>query len=374
MPITLDVTAGWTYTTGDTVTASNLNAHGLPTVKLADDETHIVAVGALATPGIAFNGDPNTGWAQLAGADTISGVAGGTEVVRITSTQAGFVNGTNAAPSITFIGDGNTGINHDSGDELDVVCNGTVIGTFGTTGLTVNGALSATSMSIGGASVLTTGISTATVSVATDFLGASGSWGTTSTTVATGAVAAVSPPGHGTGDTSSQGLVTLSVSAVSDRAVVTFPFSCLPSTGYARFRVRAGALSTGSQRYEALIGMFNVLTTTSSAGSGAWFQYVDSASAQWQTVTYNGTTRETQTTSTTYTIGTDYTLEIRHTSASTFAFYINGVLATTHSTLTFAATTGNLQYIGAGVEKLVGSGAVVLTVDSIEGNSPLTRT
>lgn len=374
MPITLDVTAGWTYTTGDTATASNLNALGLPTVKLADDETHIVAVGSLSAPGIAFNGDTNTGWAQLAGADSISGVAGGTEVVRITSTQVGFVNGTNAAPSITFIGDGNTGINHDSGDEIDVVCGGSVVGTFGTTGLTVTGSVAATSVTVNGATVLTTGVNTATVSVATDFLGASGSWGTTSTTVGTGAVAAVSPPGHGTSDTSSQGFVTLTVSAVSDRAVVTYPFSCLPSTGYARFRVRAGALSTGSQRYELLVGMFNVLTTTSSSGSGAWFQYVDSASAQWQTVTYNGTSRETQTTATTYTNGTDYTLEIRHTSASTFAFYINGVLATTHSTLTFATTTGNLQYIGAGVEKLVGSGAVVVMLDSIEGNSPLTRT
>lgn len=372
MPITLDVTAGWTYTTGDTATASNLNALGLPTVKLADDETHIVAVGSLSAPGIAFNGDTNTGLAQLAGADSISGVAAGTEVIRITSTQVGFVNGTNAAPSITFIGDGNTGINHDSGDELDVVCAGSVVATFLTTGMNLVGNIEADSITVNGLAVLTGGVDTATVSIATDFLGASGSWGTTSTTVATGAVAAVSPPGSGTADTGSRGLVTLTVTAVSDRAVVTFPFSPVSPTGITRVRIIAGSLSSGSQRYELLVGIFNVLTTTSSAGSGAWFQYVDSASAQWQTVTYNGTTRETQTTAVTYTNGNEYTLEIRHTSTSTFAFYINGALVTTHSTVTFASP--NFQYIGAGVEKLVGSGAIVIYVDSIEGQTPLTRT
>ena len=373
MPITLDVTAGWTYTTGDTATASNLNALGLPTVKLADDETHIVAVGSLSAPGIAFNGDTNTGWAQLAGADSISGVAGGTEVVRITSTQVGFVNGTNAAPSITFIGDGNTGINHDSGDELDVVCAGSVVATFLTTGMNLVGNLEADSITVNGLAVKTGGVDTATVSVSTDFLGSSTSWGTATTTVATGAVAAITV-GHGTSDTSSRGMVQLSVTAVSDRAVVQFPFSALPSSGIARFRMQAGTASNGSQRYEVLIGMFNNATTTSSSGSGAWFQYVDSASAQWQTVTYNGTTRETQTTAVTYTAGEYYTLEIRHTSASTFAFYINGVLATTHSTVTFSTTTGNFSYIGAGIEKLVGSGGSQIFLDSIEGQSPLTRT
>lgn len=372
MPITLDVTAGWTYTTGDTATASNLNALGLPTVKLADDETHIVAVGSLSAPGVAFNGDTNTGWAQLAGADSISGVAGGTEVVRITSTQVGFVNGTNAAPSITFIGDGNTGINHDSGDELDVVCAGSVVATFLTTGMNLVGNLEADSITVNGLAVKTGGVDTATVSFSTDFLGSSGSWGTTSTTVATGSVTAISPPGSGTSDTSSRGLVTLSVSAVSDRAVVTVPFSPLSPTGIARMRVQASTLSTGSERYEVLAGVFNVLTTTSSTGSGAWFQYVDSASAQWQTVTYNGTTRETQTTAVTFTAAEFYTLEIRHTSTSTFAFYINGSLVTTHSTVTFASP--NLQYVGVGIEKLVGSGTRVILLDSIEAQSPLTRT
>ncbi len=374
MPFNATLTAGWTYTTGDTATASNLNALGQPTVTIPDNQYYLINAGSLSTPGVAFNGDANTGWAQLAGADTMSAVAGGTEIVRVTSTQAGFANGNNSAPSITFIGDGNTGINHDTGDEIDIVCGGSVIGTFGATGLGVTGSVSATAMTINGASVLTTGVSTSTVSVATDFLGASGSWGTTSTVVTTGTVTAVSPPGHGTEDTGSRGFAKQVVNAVGDRAVVSFPFSCLPSTGYARFRVRASTLSTPSQRYEILVGMFNVLTTTSSAGSGAWFQYVDSASAQIQTVTYNGTTRETQTTAITYTNGNDYTFEIRHTAASTFAFYINGALVTTHSTVTFSSTTANLQYIGAGIEKLVGTGDSTLYLDSIEGNSPLTRT
>lgn len=373
MPITLDVTAGWTYTTGDTATASNLNALGLPTVKLADDETHIVAVGSLSAPGIAFNGDTNTGIAQLAGADSLSIVTAGTELARITTTQFGFSNtGNSVIPSITWIGDADTGFGHITGNAIDVISNGAIVASFSPTGLNVVGNVEADSITVNGLAVKTGGVDTATVSVSTDFLGSSGSWGTTSTTVATGAVAAVSPPGSGTADTGSRGLVTLTVTAVSDRAVVTFPFSPVAPSGIARIRIIAGSISSGSQRYELLVGIFNALTTTSSSGSGAWFQYVDSASAQWQTVTYNGTTRETQTTAVTYTNGNEYTLEIRHTSANTFAFYINGTLATTHSTVTFASP--NFQYIGAGVEKLVGSGAIVIYVDSIEGQTPLTRT
>lgn len=373
MAFSATVTPGWSYTTGDTATASNLNALGNPAVVIPDNQLYVVNAGSLSQPGVSVNGDANTGWGQLAGADTLSGVAGGTEIVRLTSTQVGFANGTAAAPSVTFIGDGNTGFNHDSGDEIEAVCGGNVVATFLTTGMNVVGNVEADSMTVNGLAVLTGGVDTATVSIATDFLGSSTSWGTATTTVATGAVSAITV-GHGTSDTSSRGLIQLSVTAVSDRAVVQFPFSALPSSGIARFRVQAGTASTGSQRYEVLIGMFNNATTTSSSGSGAWFQYVDSASAQWQTVTYNGATRETQTTATTFTAGDFYTLEIRHTSASTFAFYINGVLATTHSTVTFSATTGNFSYIGAGIEKLVGSGASSIFLDSIEGQSPLTRT
>lgn len=372
MSFSATVTPGWSYITGDTATASNLNALGNPAVVIPDNQLYVINAGTLSQPGISVNGDANTGWGQLAGADTLSGVAGGTEVMRLTSTQVGFVNGTAASPSITFIGDGNTGFNHDSGDEIEAVCGGSVVATFLTTGMNVVGNIEADGMTVNGLAVKTGGVDTATVSVSTDFLGSSGSWGTTSTTVATGAVAAVSPPGSGTADTGSRGLVTLTVTAVSDRAVVTFPFSPVAPSGIARIRIIAGSISSGSQRYELLVGIFNVLTTTSSSGSGAWFQYVDSASAQWQTVTYNGTTRETQTTAVTYTNGNEYTLEVRHTSTNTFAFYINGALVTTHSTLTFASP--NFQYIGAGVEKLVGSGAVVIYVDSIEGQTPLTRT
>lgn len=374
MSFSATVTPGWSYITGDTATASNLNALGNPAVVIPDNQLYVINAGTLAQPGISINGDANTGWGQLAGADTLSGVAGGTEVMRLTSTQVGFVNGTNAEPSITFIGDGNTGINHDSGDELDVVCAGSVVATFLTTGMNLVGNLEADSITVNGLAVRTGGVDTSVVSVATDFLGASGSWGTTSTVVTTGTVTAVSPPGHGTEDSGSRGFAKLVVNAVGDRAVVTFPFSTLPSSGIARVRVRTSALSTGSQRYEVLVGVFNVLTTTSSSGSGAWFQYVDSASAQWQTVTYNGTTRETQTTATTYSVGTDYTLEVRHTSASTFEFYINGALATTHSTVTFSSTTGNFQYVGGHIEKLVGTGDATLYLDSIEAQSPLTRT
>lgn len=374
MSFTAKVAAGWTYTTGDTVTASNLNALGIPTVTIEDGKTYLIAAGDLTTPGIAFNGDPNTGLAQLSGADTISIVAGGASPVAFSGSQSAFTNGTDAKPTITFGGDADTGINHDAGGEIDFITDGTLRATMTNLGMDVVGALTATTISVGGNTVLTTGIDKTTVSIATDFLGSSGSWGTTSTLVTTGTVTAVSPPGHGTEDTSSRGFAKMVVNAVGDRAVVTFPFSCLPSTGFVRMRIRASVLGTGAQRYEVLAGMFNLLTTTSSAGSGAWFQYLDSASAQIQTVTYNGTTRETQTTAVTYSSGTDYTLEIRHTATSTFAFYINGALVTTHSTVTFSSTTSNLQYVGAGIEKLVGTGDSTLYLDSIEAQGPLTRT
>ena len=367
------VTAGWEYKTGDTATAANLNALGIPDVEIPDNQTYSISVGALATPGIAFNGDANTGLAQLAGADTLSIVAGGAEIVRITSTQAGFANGTAAAPSITFIGDGNTGINHDSTDELEVVCGGGVISTFYAGGVDVVGNVEADSITVNGLSVKTTGVDTATVSFSTDFLGSSTGWGTTSTVVATGAVAALTV-GHSGGDVSSRGVVSQTVAAVSDRAVVTFPFSVLPPTGIVRIRIQAATLSTGSERYEVLAGVFGVVTASSSAGSGAWFQYTDSASAQFQTVTYNGSTRETQTTAITYTPGTWYTLEIRHTAASTFAFYINGALVTTHTTVTFSTTTANFAHAGVIIEKLVGSGSSLVYTDSIECQGPLTRT
>lgn len=374
MSFSATVTPGWSYITGDTATASNLNALGNPAVVIPDNQLYVINAGTLAQPGISINGNANTGWGQLAGADTLSGVAGGTEVMRLTSTQVGFVNGTAASPSITFIGDGNTGFNHDSGDEIEAVCGGSVVATFLTTGMNVVGNIEADSITVNGLSVKTGGLETATVSFATDFLGSSTSWGTTSTLVATGTVAAISPPGHGTGDTAGRGYVTHTVAAVSDRAVVTVPFSVQPPTGFTRLRVQAGTLSNGTNRYEVLAGVFGALTVSSSSGSGAWFQYVDTASAQWQTVTYNGTTRETQTTAITYTPGTDYLLEVKHTAASTFEFYINGTLVTTHSTVTFATTTSNFQYVGVIIEKLVGSSSSVVYTDSIECQSPISRT
>ncbi|WP_230685343.1 hypothetical protein, partial [Streptococcus pneumoniae] len=91
-------------------------------------------------------------------------------------------------------------------------------------------------------------------------------------------------------------------------------------------------------RYHAFVGIMDPSSQTTAAGTGAWFQYDDSASAQWQTVTYNGTTRETQTTAVTVSLATEYTLEVRHTSASAWSFYINGALVTTHTAVTFTTT------------------------------------
>ena len=374
MAFSATVTPGWSYTTGDTATASNLNALGNPAVVIPDNQLYVVNAGSLSQPGVSVNGDANTGWGQLAGADTLSGVAGGTEVMRLTSTQVGFANGTAAAPSVTFIGDGNTGFNHDSGDEIDVVCGGSVVSTFGTTGLTVTGAVNATSMAVSGVSVKTAGISKVEFSYAHDFLGAVAASGMDTAVTATGTVAQVT----GSGDPDWRGLVGLNVSAVSDRAVLSTPMN-LAIGGLFRVRMKLGAstggvLSTGTERYYVIIGTVHVTTETlsSATASGVWFQYDDSASSQWQTVTRKNGTKELQNTAVNVVASETYfTLEARRIGSEEYHFYINGTLATTH---TASAPSSASNYFAVILEKSIGSTLRGIAIDSVEIVNPLTRT
>jgi hypothetical protein len=364
------VSAGWTYTTGDTATASNLNALGIPNVTIPDNQTYLVNVGSASTPGIAFNGDANTGLAQLSGADTISIVAGGASPVVFSSDQSAFSNGSDAKPAITFSGDADTGINHDSSNEIEIVCNGAVVSTFFAGGMNVVGNIEADSITVNGVPVLTGGIDTANFLYSTDFAGALTASGCETAVVGAGAVIKT-----GSVSTTGEGWVSLSIANVSDEAVLLLNASTILSpTGVARWRILTGTnLSNPSERFSVCVGFHSGvsnITPATASGDGVWFQYDDSASAQWQTVTMSAGTRETQTTSVTVATGTKYTLEIRRTASTTYVFYVNNVLVSTHSTV---VSLNNATIATVSTKKTVGSGNRIMYVDSLEITNPLVR-
>jgi len=372
------VSAGWTYTTGDTATASNLNALSIPNVTIPDDQTYLVNVGSVSTPGIAFNGDANTGLAQLSGADTISIIAGGASPVVFSVDQSAFSNGTAAKPTITFFGDADTGVNHDTANEVDIVCGGSVIGLWSGSGLVVTGAIDADAITVDGASVLTAGINTNEYTFYSDCGGLLAAFPMTQTTSATGKLEACIGQ---TANLNHSGWVSLEVSAVADRASVSV--NCIPFVGgRARVRLRfgtnaapAGILSTPSERFYVIAGFVGSVSETVPTGvayRGPRFTYLDSESAQWQTVSGNSTTAEVQTTDVTVAIGTTYTLEMLRTATDTYEFYIDGVLKTTHTLL---STTGQGDGLFAViVAKTVGATARGVRIDSIEIFNPLVRT
>ena len=55
------------------------------------------------------------------------------------NTAMQFVKSISATPSITFVGDTDTGINSDTGGEVDIVANGTAALTVASTGVTIPG-------------------------------------------------------------------------------------------------------------------------------------------------------------------------------------------------------------------------------------------
>jgi hypothetical protein len=84
------------------------------------------AVGTAAAPGIAFDGDSNTG-IYSPGSDQVSVATGGTERFRIDGTgQIEAVSlGTAAAPAYSWTGDPNTGIYSPGADQVAISTNGT---------------------------------------------------------------------------------------------------------------------------------------------------------------------------------------------------------------------------------------------------------
>jgi hypothetical protein len=376
MAFNATVSAGWTYKTGDTVTAANLNALGLPSVSVPDDQTYLINVGSVSAPGIAFNGNANTGLAQLAGVDTASMVAGGNEVVRfIGNRQTGFSDGTDSAPSITFIGDGDTGINHDTAGQIDFVCDKTVVGQFNTSGLIVVGNVEADSVTVNGTNVLTAGISTSVAFWSTDFLEGIALSGFSATVASNGAVTngTISTPKQVTGIVSVGLGVTASGSAIfcKDTPIAaghrcTFRFS----------QFSASPLSNGTNRYYVIFGVSSVGSSEevngASSGTAAWFQYYDLDSAQWQTKTKTTTNIETTTTATTVAgWSSDKRFDIVNNGTDT-KFYIDNVLVATH--VTRVVTPGALVFPFVRITATAGTpNAQGLVLDSFEMQYTVSR-
>jgi hypothetical protein len=361
MPVTATVSAGWTFTTGDTATASALNSLGLPTVTVPDGKDFVFGAGTVGAPSISFTGDSNTGLAQLAGTDTVSVVCGGVEAFRFINDQALAMPGANATPAYSFAGDANTGINSDTADELDIVCGGNVIATASATGVSVAGTLSATNLLLAGVQPLTAGITAGVARFWTDFHGRIEASGFTSTVVSGGTV---------TNSTDAFGELVLSTTVSGDRAVVSFPMAfTISETSFTNtFRAGVGTLSDATARFFVMIGLFNNTadTITATTGGGAWFQYSDTASAQWQCVTRSGATKETTTTAVTVTASVPVKLTILSTLSigEGTKFYINDVLVATHAT-TDGLSSASLW--GAITERTVsGTGARTIVLDSFE--------
>lgn len=82
----LNVTSGYAWTPGASVTPTKLNETGSGTV--ADNQTYKFASGSTGSPPISFNSDTNTG-VYNPGSDAVGVVVGGTEMVRVTSDGIG---------------------------------------------------------------------------------------------------------------------------------------------------------------------------------------------------------------------------------------------------------------------------------------------
>lgn len=113
----------------------------------------LASSGLLATPGIAFIGDANTGFYRP-GADQLSGVCGGVAFMVATSSGVSFPlgasfsggtiavsDGTVSAPTLTFVSDPNTGFYRAGADSIGMTCNGANVLVLSTSGAALTGAL-----------------------------------------------------------------------------------------------------------------------------------------------------------------------------------------------------------------------------------------
>lgn len=328
MPIAATVTAGWVYATNDVVNASNINALGNPTVTIPDGVTYLGGVGSVSTPGFAFDTDINTGISQISGPDTLAIVAGGAAPVQFTGTQSLFFSGTVSSPGSTWIGDANCGFYHPAEDTIGVSCGNLNVATFSPTGLAV------TALTVGGAPVLTAGISPTLATHYTDFYEGLAK----SPFAATVANSATVTDGTTVIAGQLTGIIRMSIgtSAAASMYIQSgFPYSIGNSLTWRLSQFNFTPLSNGTNRYYVLIGasaLGGTETTTGGSGDCAFFMYDDTVAAQWICVSRRTGTRTTTTTAVTVTTSATVQNFTVLTDTNGCYFYINGVLVATHTT------------------------------------------
>jgi hypothetical protein len=328
MPIAATVTAGWVYATNDVVNASNINALGNPTVTIPDGVTYLGGVGSVGAPGFAFDTDVNTGISQISGPDTLAIVAGGSAPVQFTGTQSLFVGGSVSAPGITFVGDANCGFFHNVSDTIGVSCGNQNVATFSPTGLAV------TALTVGGAPVLTSGISPTLATFYTDFFEGLAK----SPFAATNANAATVTDGTTVIAGQATGIVRMSLgssAAASTYIQSSVPFSIGNTLTWRLSSLNFSPLSNGTSRYYVLIGasaLGGTEVTTGGSGDCAVFMYDDTVSAQWICFSRRTGTRTTTTTVVTVTATLSTANFSILTDTNGVYFYINGALVATHTT------------------------------------------
>lgn len=352
MAIQAKVTAGWTYTTGDTVTAANLNALGIPAVEIEDGETMAFGDGSASSPAVTFVNDTKSGFHLLAPGEI--GIAiNESDVVTFDKYGAAFLGGTFAEPGISFIGDRDTGLTtNGKADELYVTVGGNEAAAFTAGEVKFSAPTVSDSGFFSEGSRLLAGLVERSIyRFATDCVGApednmcyvattsdgactyapsTANWyGAWTVNAKTGTTAEVTVgPGGGSGFE-----VATLTPAVVERAVIKFELTVNP------------ALSTGSERYVVTAGI-----SPGNATAGIYFRYNDSIAAQWQCVVVQGSTETAQTTAHTVAVNQRLWMEIRYFDSSA-EFYINNVLVGTMAVGSGAFGTS----VGVRVQKLIGT-------------------
>lgn len=175
-------------------------------------------------------------------------------------------------------------------------------------------------------------------------------------------------------DTTSVGVVQLGTSTSSTGSCAVRTHLALMTLGGGPTTFETGLvipeLSTGVERYIIRAGFSN--TATADAANGVYFQYNEAASANWQIVTANASTRTT--TATSVAVGTaKTTLKIITNPAGTSAeFFINGASVGTIATNLPAQDVNQTFGVLVNIVKSVGTTARTVDVDWIEATKTYT--
>lgn len=143
--------------------------------------------------------------------------------------------------------------------------------------------------------------------------------------------------------------------------------------------INIATLSTSLERYQLVIGFFDVQTAANQT-DGAYFLYDEggvstgsAASANWQTVTCSNSARTFNTTSTAVANGSWVNLRIEiNAAASSVTYYINGVATATSHTANIPTGSGRETGFGWLLIKSVGTTARTVDFDYIYSNCDFT--